>query len=113
MSAKWANVKIPSTLAKQADDVLKTGGYASRSAFAQDAIRRRIEEIIKLGQRNKQLTENEKNQLEAWARDRNDLTYAEEAELGQILLSENGHVWSWLGGKLSQSVEYIFSLKNN
>ena len=114
MSAKWANVKIPSTLAKQADDILETGGYASRSAFAQDAIRRRIEEIRKSADTSdNQLTDTEKQHLYAWAKDRPDLRHKEEAELGEVLLTENQHIWPWLWEKLVKSVEYIFSLKHN
>lgn len=63
-------------------------------------------------QETKGLTENEKDHLTAWARDRSDLN-VEEAQLGELLLTENQHVWPWLQRKLGKAIEYIFSLKNN
>ena len=106
---KWANVKIPITLALQIDTVLDTGGFASRSSLAQDAIRRRVEEL----KEKKDLTDVEKRMLEAWARHRSDLRYMEEEDIGELLLTDNGHVWSWLRGKLAHCVEYILKLRSN
>ena len=107
--SKWANVKIPITLAKQVDTVLDTGGFTSRSSLVQDAIRRRIDEL----KEKKDLTDVEKRMLDAWARHRNDLRSIEEADLGDLLLAENSHVWSWLRGKLAHCVEYILKLRSN
>lgn len=115
MAAKYANLKIPETLAKQADAVLETGGYTSRSAFAKDAIRRRIEELRKIHRMPDpaKLTSEEEEKLFSWTTNTN-LKGAEEFDI-QRMLQENQHIKDWKGilRKLPEAVAYVLELKKN
>lgn len=59
------------------------------------------------------LTSEEKSHLDAWAKERNDLSHLEEPALKDLLLQENQHVWPWLPMKVDQSVDYLLMQKRN
>lgn len=117
---KWANVKIPLILAKQADSVLDVGGYSSRSALAQEAIRLRVEELIERAEKKErnqsQITPEDKILLEVIAQDHwNQYHSFEEEEVEESIViefkqdPEKPKNQNWL----KSAIEYVCSLKRN
>ncbi len=55
MAVKYANFKVSTNLAKKVQEIVDSGalGYRSANEFANDAIRRRVEEILKMIEKHK------------------------------------------------------------
>lgn len=50
MAVKYANFKVSTDLAKKVQEIVDSGalGYRSANEFANDAIRRRVEEVLRM-----------------------------------------------------------------
>jgi len=108
---KYTTVSLPLDLVKKIDAYVREAPeYSSRADFVKKATAKELR--VGTAQIDS-LTTEEKRMLDAWARHRNDLRKVEEVDLGELLLVENGHVWSWLPGKLAHSVDYILKLRSN
>lgn len=111
IKTKYKGVSLPEEIVDDVDSfVFSAPEYSSRADFIKKAITKKLKD--EKGQ-SESLTDDEKRMLDAWARHRNDLRYMEEEDIGDLLLTDNGHVWSWLRGKLAHSIEYILKLRSN
>lgn len=108
---KYSTVSLPIELLKQIDsEVRQSPAYVSRAQYIRTAI---DEKLSTSKSSDEELTVDEKSHLDAWARERPDLSHLEEPALRDLLLQENQHVWSWLLEKVDQSVEYLLMQKRN
>ncbi len=55
MAVKYANFKVSTDLAKKVQEIVDSGtlGYRSANEFANDAIRRRVEDVLKMVEKPK------------------------------------------------------------
>ena len=109
---EWRTVKIPAKLAEQVDALLEEWGYASRSAWVSETIRRRLESLPP-APKGKPLTSEEEDKLYSWAMTTN-LKGAEEQDIRKMLL-ENQHLKDWEGiiRKLTDAVAFVLEMKKN
>lgn len=55
MAVKYSNFKVSTDLAKKVQEIVDSGalGYRSANEFANDAIRRRVEEVLRMVEKPK------------------------------------------------------------
>ena len=114
MSAKTVRADLDKSTAFMFEIVKRSTNLNADSEVLRTLIKDKYEDLVLSDKLTPDpLTENEKDMLVAWARDRVDLKRLNESDLGIILLEENQHCWDWLGEKLIEAVTYLFLKKES